>query len=65
MVRIGIILIVFGVIYLIKPDIYRRWIWKETDITQKLLSPKQYILFMRILGGIFVMVGLYLILRHE
>ena len=65
MVRVGIILVIFGIIYLVKPDIYKRWIWKRTDVAQRLLSPKQYILFMRILGGIFVVVGLFLILRHE
>jgi hypothetical protein len=50
--------------YLVKPDIYGRWIWKKTDIAQRVLSPKRYILFMRILGGVFVVVGCFLVLRQ-
>jgi uncharacterized protein YjeT (DUF2065 family) len=57
MTRISIILIVFGIIYVIKPDIYRRWIWKETDTMQKRLSPKQYIKVMRITGVVFILAG--------
>jgi hypothetical protein len=57
MTRISIILLVFGVIYVIKPDIYRRWIWKETDIMQKKLSPEQYRKVMRITGIVFLLAG--------
>jgi uncharacterized protein YjeT (DUF2065 family) len=56
----GIILIIFGVVYIVKPDIYRRWIWKETDFLQRKLTPKQYIQMMRALGIVFVMLGIFL-----
>jgi hypothetical protein len=37
------------VLYLIKPDIYRRWFWKRTDVAQRMLSPEQYLVLMRVL----------------
>ncbi len=63
MFRIGIILVLFGIIYLIKPNIYKRWIWKKTNILQRNLSPANYLKFMRILGGIFILVGILLLLK--
>jgi hypothetical protein len=61
MLRIGIILVGFGTLYLIKPDIYRRSFWKQTDILQLKLSPGRYKQFMRWLGGAFVAAGSILI----
>ena len=61
----GIFLIIFGVIYLIKPNIFKRGIWKKTAITQQIFSPKQYNIYMRILGGIFIAVGIYLYLKYK
>jgi len=61
MFRIGIILVAFGTLYLIKPDIYRRGFWKQTDILQLKLSPEPYKQFMRWLGGAFFVAGSILI----
>jgi uncharacterized protein YjeT (DUF2065 family) len=57
MARIGLILAIFGLVYVIKPDLYRRWFWKKTDILQQKLSPQKYIRFMRFLGVVFLLVG--------
>jgi len=59
----AIILIVFGIIYLIKPDIFKRSIWRKTAITQQIFSEKNYIIFMRVLGGVFIIAGTFLILK--
>ncbi len=59
----GILLIIIGVIYLVKPDIFRRGIWKRTAITQQVFSPKQYQIYMRILGGISIIIGAYLVIK--
>lgn len=62
MSRIGIILLVFGIVYIVKPDLYRRWIWKKTDVLQQMLSPERYIKFMRILGIILSVAGIILLI---
>ena len=62
MLRLGIILVAFGILYLIKPDIYRRGFWKQTDILQRKLSPERYKQFMRWFGGGFLVAGTILIL---
>jgi hypothetical protein len=41
--RIGLLFAIFGLVYILKPDIYRRWIWKKTDVMQKKLSPEKYV----------------------
>ena len=56
--RLGLILTIFGLIYIIKPDLYRRWFWKKTDILQKTLKPENYIKVMRILGVAFLIAGI-------
>ena len=46
----GLILIVIVLVYLVKPDIFRRWIWTNTSIAQRTLSPENYLTYMRALG---------------
>lgn len=62
MSRIGIILLVFGIVYIVKPDLYRRWMWKKTDVLQQMLSPERYIKFMRLLGVILSVAGIILLI---
>jgi hypothetical protein len=62
MLRIGIILTGFGMLYLMKPTIFMKGIWKERAITQHLFTPQQYSVYMRILGAIFIVAGIALIL---
>jgi hypothetical protein len=57
-------MIVLGIVYLVKPNIYRRGLWKETSIAQRKFSEKQYNIFMRAIGGILIAVGLYVILKN-
>jgi hypothetical protein len=61
----GIILIVAGIIYIIKPNIYRVGIWKKTSIAQQSFTPKQYNLFMRISGAIGIAVGVFLLFTKK
>jgi uncharacterized protein YjeT (DUF2065 family) len=55
----GVVLIIFGLVYLIKPNIFRVGFWKKTAVTQQIFTPKQYNLYMRILGGISILAGCY------
>lgn len=58
----GIVLIVCGIVYLLKPDIFQRWFWKRTAISQRIMTPEQNKVYMRILGVIFIVVGVILLL---
>jgi len=58
---VGVILLAIGIVYLAKPDIFNRWFWKRTDIAQRKLSPKRYVLYMRVLGMVLVVVGAWLV----
>lgn len=61
--KFGVILIVFGVLYVIKPDIFQRWFWKKTAISQRLLTPEQNMIYMRVLGVLLVILGIALQLK--
>ena len=50
-------LIVIGVIYILKPDIFRRGIWKETSIAQRMLSPEGYLKYMRWVAAMHIATG--------
>ena len=56
--RLGLIVTILGLIYIIKPDLYRRWFWKKTDILQRTLQPENYIKVMRIPGVAFLIAGI-------
>jgi sulfur transfer complex TusBCD TusB component (DsrH family) len=62
MLRIGIILLCFGALYIIKPDVYRRGIWKQTDVAQRKLTPVQYTRYVRLLGVGFIVAGIVLVI---
>ena len=51
------ILIVWGGILVLKPNLFVRGIWKRTDIAQWLLSPKGYVVYTRTLGLLFILAG--------
>jgi hypothetical protein len=53
----GLILMAVGVLYLVKPNIYRRGIWNETSVAIRTLSPAQYVNYMRGLGVLFLLIG--------
>jgi hypothetical protein len=54
----GWFLLVVGVIYILKPDIFRRGIWKHTSIAQRTLSPEGYLKYMRWVGVITIGLGI-------
>ena len=57
----GWLLILIGIVYLIKPDIFRRGIWIKTSVAQRTLSPGGYLRYMRVVGVVCVLLGLYLV----
>ena len=63
---LGIILavvpILFGILYLRNPNIYRGSFYVSTMILPKILGPVRYIKFMKILGIIFLVIGILLII---
>jgi uncharacterized protein YjeT (DUF2065 family) len=58
MPTISVILVIFGVIYVIKPDIFRRGIWRKTAVTQQIFSEKNYLIYMRVLGVVAIVAGI-------
>ncbi len=62
LVVLGIMLILFGALYIWKPTIFRRWIWMKTSIAIRVLSEDNYARYMRGLGVVFVVAGIALIL---
>ena len=57
----GIILIAFGIIYLINPFIFRRGFWMKTSIAINTMSPEKYKRYMQILAIVFIVAGLTLL----
>ena len=55
-------LIACGILYQIKPDIFQRWFWKRTAISQRILTPEQNKIYMRILGAVFIVAGVVLLI---
>ena len=48
----------WGVMLALKPNIFVRGIWKKTAIAQRLLSPKNYLIYTRCVGIFFILAGL-------
>ena len=59
---IGIILIVFGIINIIKPDIFKQLMSRKIVFNPQRYSSRQYNNYMRVLGGVFIVIGTFLIL---
>ena len=62
---ISMLFIGLGVLYIVKPNLYRRWFWKKTDIFQQKLSEKNYNLMMRILGAALIIIALFVWLLNR
>jgi hypothetical protein len=54
----GLVLIAIGIIYLVKPTLFRRGIWLKTSIAIRVLSEENYVRYMRILGVVLIVGGL-------
>jgi uncharacterized protein YjeT (DUF2065 family) len=59
---LGAVFILFGLLYLWKPTLYRRGIWMKTSIAIRALSEANYTRYMRALGLVFIVAGIALIL---
>jgi hypothetical protein len=53
----GIALMIVGLVYVLKPDLFRRGLWKRTSVAQRLLSPTGYIRYMRGFGIVQIVIG--------
>ena len=62
MLPIGLMLIGLGLLYWIKPGIFRRGIWMKTSIAIRLFSEENYRKYMRTLGVILIVVGVALVI---
>jgi uncharacterized protein YjeT (DUF2065 family) len=59
---LGIAFIILGAVYIIRPNIFNMGVWRRTSIALNRLSPKQYNLYMRILGAIILAIGVYIVI---
>ena len=60
MLLAGVVLIVFGALYVRRPSVYRRGLWLKTSLAIRLLSEANYRRYMRGLGIVFVVTGVVL-----
>ena len=60
MLLAGVVLIVFGALYLRRPSVYRRGLWLKTSLAIRLLSEANYRRYMRGLGVVLVVTGVVL-----
>ena len=58
----GLILIGFGILYLIKPTIFRTGIWLKTSNFTNSMSPEKFEKYMKILAVIFIVIGLIILI---
>jgi hypothetical protein len=58
----GGLLVVLGILYIAKPDIFQRGFWKSIDISRRLSSPEKHSEFTKRFGGILIVIGLILFL---
>jgi hypothetical protein len=59
----GFVLAAIGIVYLVKPTLFRRGIWLKTSIAVRTLSEQNYVRYMRAMGVLLVIVGLLLIVQ--
>jgi hypothetical protein len=57
----GLILIAFGVLYLIKPNLFRTGIWQKTSVTAKTKTQEEYVNYMKIVAIVLIVAGLALL----
>ncbi len=62
---LGITLIICGLAYILKPNLFQRWWWKKTDILQLTLGPEKYTVFTRKLGYFFVVFGAIILISFS
>jgi len=55
---IGVVLVIFGAIYLRKPTLFRRGFWMTTSLAIRFMSEENYLKYMRGLGVVYIVLGL-------
>ena len=58
LVTVGGLLVLLGILYIAKPDIFQQGFWKSIDISRRLSTPEKHSGFVKRLGGILIVVGL-------
>jgi hypothetical protein len=61
----AVALIAVGLIYLAKPDVFRRWFWLKTSLAIRHLSEAGYRRYMRVLGCVFILAGIGMIVWEQ
>ncbi len=59
---IGLLLIGVGILFILKPDIFKRGIWTMTSIAQRTMTPENYLKYMKKVGVFYIILGILLIL---
>jgi hypothetical protein len=62
MFLIGVMLMGIGLIYMWKPNLFRRGIWLKTSVAIRLLTEENYIKYMKGVGAVCIVIGLSLVL---
>ncbi|MET0393156.1 MAG: hypothetical protein ABW019_08430 [Chitinophagaceae bacterium] len=58
MLKTAIILLVFGIVYLVRPGLYASGFWKKVVLLPASANPEKDKKFVRALGGLFVVAAL-------
>lgn len=58
---IGIILIFIGIFHVLKPDLFRRLMWRKIVFNPQRYSRQQHKMYMRFLGVFLILIGIFLI----
>jgi uncharacterized protein YjeT (DUF2065 family) len=54
----GGLLVLLGILYLTKPDLFQQGFWKSIDISRRLSTPEKHSGFVKRFGGMLIVVGL-------
>lgn len=58
----GLIFIAFGILYLMKPDLFRGGIFQKTSVAATTKTPEEYRRYMQVLAVILIALGISLLL---
>jgi len=58
LVTVGGLLVLLGILYVAKPDIFQQGFWKSIDISRRFSTPEKHSGFVKRFGGILIVVGL-------
>lgn len=57
LITVGGLIVVLGILYISKPDIFQQGFWKSIDISRSLSTPEKHSEFVKRFGGILIVVG--------